>query len=84
MYCLIGLLRILSTGHINMYSQILPEYCKALFKRETVERFVSYFLAIINAVLEKDTITIKNISLPNDLEDISKTFEKNDFVSFNY
>jgi len=55
------------------------EYCTKLFKREKVERFISYFNDIIKNILKNRKILLKDISFSHNLETIPDTTIEMDF-----
>jgi tyrocidine synthetase-3 len=48
-------------------------YCTKLFKKETMEKFVTYFKEIITAVSENKTILLKDIKISHDLGEAKST-----------
>jgi amino acid adenylation domain-containing protein len=48
--------------HFNLF------YCTALFKRATMERFITYFKEVVSAVVKNRDIKLKNIEISDKLE----------------
>jgi hypothetical protein len=48
--------------HFNLF------YCTALFKRATMERFITYFKEVVSAVVENTSIKLKDIKISYELE----------------
>jgi amino acid adenylation domain-containing protein len=46
---------------------IVIEYCTKLFKHETIDRFINYFIEIASHTLENNTIILKDIKISHNL-----------------
>jgi amino acid adenylation domain-containing protein len=54
-------------------------YCTKLFKKKTMEKFVTYFQEIITAVLENKQILLKDIKISHDLGEAKSTAHQIEF-----
>jgi hypothetical protein len=52
-------------GECNLIFTI--KYCTKLFKRETIEMFISYFKEIVSTVIENNEILLKDINISQDI-----------------
>jgi len=62
---------ILTVSEINHNRELLFNfgYCTKLFKRETIETFITYFKEIISAVVKNKRVMLKDIKISLDLEE---------------
>jgi amino acid adenylation domain-containing protein len=60
------------------------EYSTQLFKTETIERFIDYFRQVTAAVVEDETIKLKDINLSTDLEAAAVSVFQDDGSDFGF
>jgi len=60
------------------------EYSTQLFKTETIERFIDYFRQITTAVVEDETIQLKDITLSTDLDAAAASVFQDDGSDFGF
>jgi amino acid adenylation domain-containing protein len=60
------------------------EYFTRLFKKETIERFTTYFKEIVSYVLKNNDAKLKNISISHDLHDGKSAFKVEDYSDFKF
>jgi non-ribosomal peptide synthetase component F len=45
------------------------EYCTKLFKKETIQRFIKYFMEILSCVIENENSLLQDIEISHELFD---------------
>jgi non-ribosomal peptide synthetase component F len=66
------------TIHVNMF------YCTALFKRETIERFIASFKEILSAVLENRNLRLKDIHIVHDFAEVKPNVYQGESLDFDF
>jgi acyl carrier protein/NRPS condensation-like uncharacterized protein len=66
------------TIHANML------YCSALFKRETIERFIASFKEILSAVLENRNLLLRDIHIVHDFAVVESSAYQGESVDFDF
>jgi non-ribosomal peptide synthetase component F len=61
------ILNVVETDSSSIFSFSF-KYCTKLLKKETIEKYITYFKEIVSAVVENKHITLKEIKISHDLE----------------
>ncbi len=69
-----------SNGHLFFIFQ----YCRRLFKRETIDRFIDYFKEIISIILRDKDIKLEDISVSHDLLFCESEFSEEEYSDFTF
>jgi acyl transferase domain-containing protein/acyl carrier protein len=60
------------------------EYFTALFKTQTIKRFIGYFKEILSQVIKNNDIRLKEINISHDLFDGKSNFKAEDYSGFGF